>query len=565
MRRCFRSKFRLFRDRPDIITPGRWVRVPWDTPHYPGPHWYGSRDWTSDERDPWPELGEVEGNVRLWDGGAPAGALAPPVLIGRPDCIEKGDRWPLPVLSRNFATGWDSRCYPRGSRPSPGTGLVIDVRWPAHQQFLAATLAQFYSDPNGAAAALQAWMGPGAVVTVTPNSGSLYPGTLVGVHGNQTVVLISGTSNYQQLALQGMVSGLPPQSTGVFSTSPLWWGASNVIANRIYMAGGDPNGPIIYAGHSYGGAVATVLTARTVYGNPTRPVQLFTIGSPPAGGTSLFRTIANVPQVNLINEGDPIGNLPPDIGIAGMLGGLLTNTLRANWNAWARNPNVITLTGDGTQVPGPDPTLFYGLILQAVTQYLLGQPITPFAAHGADVYAARLGAIIPPENDVLPGTIVPYAGPVVPAGYVICDGSEISRSLFAQLFLAIGTIWGAGNGVTTFNVPDLRGRTLIGAGAGPGLTPRLLGTIGGEESHTLSVLEMPVHNHGVTDPGHIHTIAPLHLAPGFTLVPAPNAPFPSAPVNTDPATTGIVIDDKGGGLPHENMQPWACTLWLIKT
>lgn len=60
------------------------------------------------------------------------------------------------------------------------------------------------------------------------------------------------------------------------------------------------------------------------------------------------------------------------------------------------------------------------------------------------------------------GIVLPYAGSVAPDGYILCDGSAISRTTYSKLFTAIGTTYGAGDGSTTFNVPNLKGRTLIG-------------------------------------------------------------------------------------------------------
>src|SRR6185437_10587695 len=74
----------------------------------------------------------------------------------------------------------------------------------------------------------------------------------------------------------------------------------------------------------------------------------------------------------------------------------------------------------------------------------------------------------------------------------------VSRSQFAALFAVIGTAFGAGDGSTTFNLPDLQGRVPVGAGAGSGLTNRVLAAKGGEENHTLSVAEMPSHGHTAT-------------------------------------------------------------------
>lgn len=88
------------------------------------------------------------------------------------------------------------------------------------------------------------------------------------------------------------------------------------------------------------------------------------------------------------------------------------------------------------------------------------------------------------------GDIV-VSGATSRAGALICDGSAVSRTTYAGLFAAIASAYGDGDGSTTFNVPDFRGRTLIGAGTGSGLTPRARGQVGGEESHALTVAETP--------------------------------------------------------------------------
>jgi microcystin-dependent protein len=94
------------------------------------------------------------------------------------------------------------------------------------------------------------------------------------------------------------------------------------------------------------------------------------------------------------------------------------------------------------------------------------------------------------------------------AGWVLCDGAAYSRTnfVYSALFAAIGTSFGPGDGSTTFNVPDSRGRTLVGVGLGPGLTNRVLGAAGGAESHAIATAEMPNHTHGISDPGHSHGV-----------------------------------------------------------
>lgn len=96
------------------------------------------------------------------------------------------------------------------------------------------------------------------------------------------------------------------------------------------------------------------------------------------------------------------------------------------------------------------------------------------------------------------GVIKQFGSTVVPSGFLSCDGSAISRTTYAILFAAIGTTYGNGNGTTTFNVPDFRGRMPMGDGTGPGLTSRSIGQNGlGSETHNLNSANLPVHTHGV--------------------------------------------------------------------
>lgn len=97
-----------------------------------------------------------------------------------------------------------------------------------------------------------------------------------------------------------------------------------------------------------------------------------------------------------------------------------------------------------------------------------------------------------------------------------CDGSAISRTDYADLFEVIGTTYGAGDGATTFNLPDFRGRVPIGTGQGTGLTDRTLGATVGAETHQLTTAQMPQHNHSIahdhpsattsTDGDHTHAM-----------------------------------------------------------
>ena len=149
------------------------------------------------------------------------------------------------------------------------------------------------------------------------------------------------------------------------------------------------------------------------------------------------------------------------------------------------------------------------------------------------------------------GTVIDHAGTTLPQGFLRCDGAQISRTTYADLFAAIGTTWGIGDGSTTFHLPDLRRRTTIGMGGtrvqGPTNT---VGSTGGAEQHTLTGLEMPMHSHAYRNPlGY-----PSDAAGNNTALVNKRSPF--API---PRT-----ENAGGGRPHNNMQPSAVVQKIIR-
>ncbi|RYZ54239.1 MAG: phage tail protein [Chitinophagaceae bacterium] len=94
-------------------------------------------------------------------------------------------------------------------------------------------------------------------------------------------------------------------------------------------------------------------------------------------------------------------------------------------------------------------------------------------------------------------TILLFAGNFAPRGWAFCNGQILSIAQNTALFALLGTTYG-GNGQTTFALPDLRGRTPVGTGQGPGLSNIDLGELAGTETVTLLMNNMPMHNHTVT-------------------------------------------------------------------
>jgi microcystin-dependent protein len=180
------------------------------------------------------------------------------------------------------------------------------------------------------------------------------------------------------------------------------------------------------------------------------------------------------------------------------------------------------------------------------------------------------GSGITSWNSVPPvGVISAFAGSTAPSGYLLCDGSQVSRTTYSSLFAIIGTTYGVGNGTTTFNLPDLRSRTIVGAGQGASLTNRTLASRGGIETKTLAVTEIPSHSHSINDPGHRHNITTVNddfnqsggNPPGFTGDGAGSKTWTN---NITSSTTGITINNTGDGTAFSIMNPFLALNYIIK-
>jgi len=182
-------------------------------------------------------------------------------------------------------------------------------------------------------------------------------------------------------------------------------------------------------------------------------------------------------------------------------------------------------------------------------------------------------------NSLVPaGALMPYAGSSAPTGYLLCDGSAVSRSTYATLFSAIGTQYGAGDGSSTFALPDLRGRVVAGqddmGGSSAdrltdqtgGLNGDTLGDTGGSETQALVEANLPAHTHTFSDTDS-HTVAIPRTFVNELAAQSVNAEGSAVRVDSGSITVSIsgTTSSTGSGSAHNNVQPTIILNYIIKT
>lgn len=289
-------------------------------------------------------LGEHTSTRKYYRGDPPA-KLPAPVRVGSEDCIASGeDPGTVTELDRN----------PRCQRMQPNACYAdvqallddTDPKSCAWAYSAALILDAQYNDMAAAKDLARGFFGEDFTLHDYPVENTIYPNTLIALDVETCFVFVTGTTNFQQLALQGLYFGLGPQDKGSFSCSNLYWDAADKILQRMNDAGAFSCKRFVFAGHSYGGAICCVAAVKKRLANQDLQVEIVTFGCPKPGDERLALQLRTVPGYHYANHGDPIPFTPPQGTLFDTIRSILGPAAWFNWTKFVRPDVIATITED---------------------------------------------------------------------------------------------------------------------------------------------------------------------------------------------------------------------------
>lgn len=255
---------------------------------------------------------------------------------------------------------------------------------------------------------------------------------------------------------------------------------SPIFNSQVVNDDGDP--AVGWKVYTYVANSSTPLTTYTTSAGNTQqsnPIVINALGFPTVG--QIWLTQGQVYKLVLTDENDVVQKTEDQIS-----GVNDVTVTQDQWVASGLTPTFVnatsfTFAGDQTSTFHVGRRLRTtnsgGTIYSTITASAFGALTTITVANDSGVLDSGLSAVSygllsytnpsAPNNSYLPpGVVMDYGGSTAPTGWLECDGSAVSRGTYAALFSAISTVWGSGDGVSTFNLPDFRGRDRIGRGTG---------------------------------------------------------------------------------------------------
>jgi len=298
------------------------------------PHPFFSACWTEGDEIREERFGPIPGAPRTWKRGAIGFAPPPGLVVGDPFALRNGGRIPTDVNAGQTRGGIPLTCWTNFRWPFEPWHKVSSIEDCCLQRAYARIVQLTYAeDFDTLQDFFQTWLGPAATILPVPQVGLMPAGIVVSTDA-YSLCCVSGTVNFQQLAIQAAAGITRPMSVGAFSTDLLWEEAANWFSEKIIQAGTDGVKPMLLIGHSYGAAAMAVLAGKMRHAQPGRQIALLTYGMPKPGDERLQKILRSVSFRHLCNRGDLVCLVPPSANQVGTATTAFYLVALLSWDLW---------------------------------------------------------------------------------------------------------------------------------------------------------------------------------------------------------------------------------------
>lgn len=395
MRKCYDSTWRLNRNDLEQLTPGRYYKAPKGARAFPFDQCFGSFYWLRGNDYTEPDIGEVWDNPRPFYSGDPPPHLPRENVCGPVEYFTAGSPNPPVPLPDNTVWGMLPCCFGEGIPERPQTANDVDFTDPAVLYMLAAITAGAYESSDATCLdIITGWLGTPLGTRFHAPDTSEIPGYFTAAYPEMTLAFVAGTTNQVQFFAQfHAINDRPGLVAGLFSTVP-WVSRTFTIHDKIREVNVSATGPVVLVGHSYGGAIVSLLATRYWQASASRSIRLVTFGRPKPCGANTVNDLAEVRALRVENDTDPVCQIAPSADFGGFLASRFSRRTRNNWAEWLQPNMPLRVSPSGGLLFGfnSDPL---GLTIFDLCRLLFGETIPdPFSTHLIQEYCRRLSLAI---------------------------------------------------------------------------------------------------------------------------------------------------------------------------
>jgi len=395
VRSCYESRWHLFRDDPSRTVKGEYYFSPPGTPFFPGWHNLGSKNWHDANYQKIVTLGESISARQEWDDGDSPSVRPLLAPVGSLDCIERGETIEDAIAAEDLIDGFVPLCVQLATLNDTTWAKVSDYESCNVQRVICSLILDLYAgDVAHAEQTVSDWLGLSVVVRFHPHQG-VRNGVITLTTSEWQAVILDGTSNAQEFALQGFEFVVGPTDVGQYSTARLWYDSASYVLSIMQTDGYTPGMKLFVSGHSYGAAVSFNVVARVRIALPQNVIRYLAFAPPKIGDARMVAITDLADGLSIVNDDDLVPILPPDRVTLLPVLLLFPAFALLPYTEWERSRPQTMLRPDGSMIYNSFPTLDTATLIDLLTRVTTGQVIDPISPHYTSSYFNRLNLRCP--------------------------------------------------------------------------------------------------------------------------------------------------------------------------